>query len=448
MKKLLLSISLLTFSFFSNAQIINTIAGTGFAGYSGNGGQATACELDYSTGVALTKTGLLYIADDPNHTVRMIDISSGIITTIAGTHLGGFSGDGGQASAADLYYPTGVAVDSSGNIYIADAGNNRVRFVNHSTGIILTIAGDGAASYGGDGGQATAAELNNPTGVTPDNAGNIYIADEYNNRIRKVILSTGIISTVAGSSVQGYGGDGGQATLAKMFNPNGTALDGLGNLYIADTYNDRVRIVNLTSGSINTYAGDGNYGMAGDGGPATAAELWAPWEVTMDASHNLYITDNNNNKIREVTFSSGIINTLAGNGTGGFSGDGGPAIAAELNFPQGTAIDGFGNLYFADMANNRIRKISGIPTGIAKSMGENFISIYPNPAFDFIYIETKNISLPVTLEINDITGRLMLEKTIELKEQSQMNISSLTSGIYFVTLKTKTQEFTAKVLKE
>jgi sugar lactone lactonase YvrE len=292
-----------------------------------------------------------------------IGFGPGIISTVAGNGTPGDSGDGGPATSAELHYPNAVVVDGAGNFYIADAGNNRIRKVNPS-GVITTIAGNGTAGYSGDGGLATSAELDSPSGVAVDGAGNVYIVDAYNQRIRKVNAS-GIITTVAGNGTAGYGGDGGPATSAELDYPSRLSADRAGNLYVADTLNERIREVN-TSGIITTVAGNGAYGYSGDGGPATSAELDYPTDVAVDGAGNLYIADADNSRIREVN-ASGIITTIAGNGTAGYSGDGGLATSAELDSPSGVAVDGAGNVYIVDAHNEHIRKVnaSGIITTVA-----------------------------------------------------------------------------------
>ena len=350
---------------------ISTVAGSGTAGFGGDGGSATAtaAKLHYPSDVTLDGAGNLYIADWGNHRIRKVTSSSGNISTVAGNGTHGFGGDGGSATAtaAKLYYPRGVALDSAGNLYIADQLNHRIRKVD-SVGVITTVAGTGAyggdaGSFGGDGGSATAtaAKLNYPSDVTLDGAGNLYIADGYNNRIRKVD-SSGNISTVAGGGAGGVSGDGGAATAARLNYPQGVALDGSGNLYIPDTANHSIRKVD-SSGNISTVAG-----TSGDGAAATAALLNRPTGVALDGAGNLYIADWGNNRIRKVD-SSGNISTVAGTGTWGFSGDGGPATEAQLREPLDVALDGAGNLYIADTINQRIRKVdsSGVITTVAGS---------------------------------------------------------------------------------
>ncbi len=338
--------------------IINTVAGDGIRGYSGDGGLATSAEVNIPYGLAVDTAGNIYIADLENNRIRKVTASTGIISTVAGNGTAGYSGDGGAATSAEINFPYGVAVDSAGNIYIADNGNQRIRKVTVSTGIISTVAGNGIVGYSGDGGPATSAELDSPTGVAVDSAGNIYIADLENYRIRKVTASTGKISTVAGTGTQGYSGDGGPATSAELYYATGVAVDSAGNIYISDVVNERIRKVTAATGIINTVAGDGTGGFSGDGGLATSAELSAPWGVAVDTAGNIYISDVSNQRIRKVTASTGIINTVAGDGIAGYSGDGGAATSAELNYPYDVAVDSADNIYIADTLNNRIRVVS------------------------------------------------------------------------------------------
>ena len=336
---------------------ITTLAGNGTQGYSGDGGLATSAELSAPDGVAVDTGGNIYIGDLGNNRIRKVTVSTGDISTVAGDGTGGYSGDGGPATKAELSSPEGVAVDHAGNIYIADHTNSRIRKVTVSTGIITTVAGDGTTGYSGDGGLATKAELCAPEDVTVDSAGNIYIADSCNNRIRKVTVSTGIITTVAGDGKGGYSGDGGQATSAELSDPIGVGLDTANNIYIGDFSNNRIRKVTVSTGIITTVAGDGKGGYSGDGGPATSAELDFPGGVEVDPAGNIYIADYGNSRIRKVTALTGFISTVGGDGTAGYSGDGGAATAAELNIPPALALDAVGNIYVADRGNNRIRAI-------------------------------------------------------------------------------------------
>ena len=255
--------------------------------------------------------------------------AAGDISTVAG----GGVGDGGSATNASLSNPFGVAVDGGGNMYVADLSNNRIRKVDVATGIITTVAGNGIPGFSGDGGSATSASLNFPRGVDVDSSGNIYIADTINNRIRKVTAATGIITTVAGNGIFGFSGDGGAATSARLASPLGVDVDSSGNLYIADSNNNRIRKVTVATGIITTVAGTGVFGFSGDSGAATSATFRRPTGVAVDSSGNIYIADRENHRIRKVTVATGIITTVAGNGVGVFSGDGGLATNASFIFP-------------------------------------------------------------------------------------------------------------------
>jgi len=326
---------------------ITTVAGNGTQSFSGDNGPATSAQLYGSHGVAAGPDGSVYIADSSNNRIRKV--SNSVITTVAGTGTAGFSGDNGPAISAQLTDPEGVAVDSAGNLYIADTGYSRVRKV--ANGVITTVAGGGATL--GDNGPATSAQLYSPKGVAVDSAGNLYIADTYNQRIRKV--SNGVITTVAGTGTHGpSSGDNSPATSASLFSPTGVAVDSAGNLYIADTGNSRVRKV--SNGVITTVAGTGGYGFSGDNGLATSAEVFNPEGIAVDAAGNLYIADTLDNRIRKV--SNGVITTVGGNGTYGFSGDYAPATSSQLSRPTGVAVDSAGNVYVADRDNNRIRVLT------------------------------------------------------------------------------------------
>ncbi|MGP8216201.1 MAG: T9SS type A sorting domain-containing protein [Bacteroidia bacterium] len=348
-KNVLLCFSLFTFSFsliHAQVQIINTIAGNGSNGYSGDGGAATAAELSFPAGIVIDGSGNVYIADNRNNCIRKIN-TSGIISTVAGNGTGGYGGDGGAATAAELNYPTGIAVDAFGSMYIADNGNRRIRMVSTS-GIIRTVAG--GSGNPDTNGQATMAALNVPYDVVVDATGNIFIADAGDNRILKVNTS-GFISSVAGNGLSGYNGDGIAATTAEFNGPWGLTVDDSDNIYIADCYNNRVRKVN-SAGIISTVAGGGSSGL-GDGGPATSAEV-SPRGITLDNSGNMYIADWNH-RIRKVS-TAGIINTIAGDGACCFSGDGGPATTAELQSLE-VAVNVSGNIFLSDSGNNRIREV-------------------------------------------------------------------------------------------
>ena len=335
--------------------IIVTVAG---GGSGGDGGPAVEARLNEPRGVEFDRAGNLYIADSSSHRVRRVD-ATGAIATVAGTGETGYGGDDGPAVHAMLNWPSDMAVDAGGNLYIADTRNHRVRRVDRS-GTITTVAGTGWEGHGGDGGPAVEARMYYPDSVAIDRAGNLFIADAWNQRIRRVDAS-GIITTIAGTGEMGHSGNNGLAVEAQLNGPAGVDVDGAGNLYIADTWNDRIRRVDR-HGIITRIAGLGAPGFGGEGGPARLAPLRSPNGVDVDALGNLLIADTSNHRIRQVN-PSGTITTIAGPPrdtffVGGFRGDGGPATDALLRRPEGVAVDAVGNIYIADTANNRIRIVT------------------------------------------------------------------------------------------
>jgi trimeric autotransporter adhesin len=355
----------------STSGTILTVAGNGTAGYSGDGHEPRKAELNVPTGVAEDQSHDIFIGDTQNNRVRKFtqpqlnNLSTDVISTIAGNGTAGFGGDGGPATGAELNHPSGVAVDPGGNVYIADTGNNRIREVSTS-GIITTVAGSGTCSSARSDGPATKASLCLPTGIALDAADkNLFISDTGHNVVRELNLSGKTISTFAGTGQIGSSGDGGAATNAKLAGPTGIATDTSSDVYIADTGNCRVRVVkaNLT---INAFAGTGSCGFSGDGGGAAVAKLSLPTGVGLDPLGDVFISDTGNSRIREVTGAlngaGGTISTFAGTGTPGFSGDGGPANLAKLFIPTGNVAADGAAVYFADTGNQRVRAVySGPP---------------------------------------------------------------------------------------
>jgi sugar lactone lactonase YvrE len=343
------------FSFCAAAQTntISQFAGSAVLGpgYSGDAGPAIDAQLNSPYSTAVDSSGNVYIADFGNYVVRKVS-PAGTITTFAGTGTSGTSGVGGYATSAQLMGPTALAADSSGNIYIADGPGNRVLKVLTS-GIIVQFAGSATASSLGDGGPATSALLNYPFALAVDASGNIYIADTGNHRVRKV--AGGVITTVAGNGTLGFTGDSGPATAAMLNAPQGVTVDSSGNIYISDTGNQRIREV--SSGVIQTIAGSGTPGYSGDKGPATAATVKNPHGLAVDPFGALYVADTGNNVVRKIAGS--LISTVAGTGVAGFTVDGGAATSSPLNGPYGVGLDPTGaDLYIADTGNNEVRLVT------------------------------------------------------------------------------------------
>lgn len=339
------------------APSIFTIAGTGDLGFKGDGSFATRASLWFAAGVAVDHEGNVFIADSFNNRIRRVDARTGLIVTFAGTGQPGFGGDGDLAVEATLNSPAGVAVDAKGNVLIADTFNNRIRSVDIRTGIIRTITGTGIQGESGDGGLAVAAQLSEPAGLSVDMAGNVLIADSGNHRIRRVEAGTAIIATMAGTGVAGFSGDGGAGPAAQLNGPTSVAADVDGNLIIADTVNNRIRRVEARTGTITTVAGSGMQGFAGDGGLARHAQLTEPSGVAIDTKGNVFIADSFNNRVRHVDMRTGIITTVIGDGTRGLSGNGTVAHLAQLNNPVGLTKDVLGNIIVADAGNHRVLRV-------------------------------------------------------------------------------------------
>ncbi|HET6991189.1 MAG TPA: T9SS type A sorting domain-containing protein [Bacteroidia bacterium] len=439
----------LLFTTGAGAQTISTFAGNGITGDIGDSGQATSAEMNQPWFMAKDASGNIYISEGNGCVIRKV-APSGIITTIAGTATPGYSGDGGQATAAQLNAPAGMAFDASGNLLFADFANNVIRKIDMATGIITTIAGTGTAGYSGDGGPASAAQFHLPRDVRFDATGNLYVCDWLNHVIRKIDL-LGNISTIAGTGTTGYSGDGGQATAALISLPYKLVIDTAGNLFFIDGSNNCVREIN-TSGIISTVVGTGTSGFSGDGGLATAAQLNIPTSLAFDSIGDLYIADRGNARIRMVS-TAGIISTVVGNGTVGDTGDGGPAISAEITTPFDLLFDDSSNLYIAEINSSFIRKVTRNPllgTEQHSTANNNFV-LYPDPNNGVFRINVSLNSVAdenASIEVTDVLGQVVFENNSTIhsgKLNAQINLDNdLPSGIYFLRLKSSAGIITSR----
>ena len=431
---------ILVLPFFTNAQVITTVAGGGISGL-GDGGPATAASIGFFGALCFDSSGNCYIADANNHRIRKVG-ADGIIATIAGTGIPGYNGDGIAATTANLDYPNGICIDIHDNLLIADT-NSRIRIVNLQTGIINTFAGTGITGFSGDSGLATAAKIRSGP-IAADHFGNIYIGDGANFRIRKVD-ATGIITTICGTGVEGSSGNGGPATAAILNYQLSMCTDAVGNLYFNDNNTNTIRKIDFSTGFVSLVVGDGVGGpYNGDGIPATSANI-NPVGVIVDSESEIFVADYGAARIRKISTSS-LIYTVAGNGTNGFSGDNDLATVAEINHPEGVALDHCNNLYIADYANKRVRKVAFNPEcrpeAIESVQKNKVICIYPNPTYNTIII-----TAPVL--INNISITNMLGQQVYTHsystQKAEIDVSYLPLGVYTVRVN---DTYVQKLVKE
>jgi trimeric autotransporter adhesin len=424
--------------------IINTVAGNGITQYIGDGSPATNFSLGGPRGVWVDRKGAVYVAN--YYTTRISKIYHDTMSTIMGNGSSTYTGDGGQASAATFKNPDGICMDTAGNFYITDEIADVVRKVDKSTGVITTVCGDGGGSFGGDGGPATGANMELPRAACVDLAGNIYVPDYGNHRIRKVNFATGIISTVAGNGTNGYSGDGSAATSAQISYPTSVSTDINGNIYFSERGNHTVRKITVSTGIISTVAGRGTQGYTGDGGLATNAELNEPSCVYVDKHGFLYITDYGNNVVRAVT-DVGFISTIAGNGSYGYAGDGGPAINASFLRPSSIFVDDSGYIYIADGDNSAIRKMTPIVFSGAgvKNISASSFNVYPNPSTGRFTVYTGLQMAEGTVEVFNMLGQ-SVHKTNISGNETRVDILGNAAGIYFVQFTTQDGSATQKII--
>jgi len=415
----------------SPAQIITTYAGTGIAGYNGDSILAINAQLNYVGGIIFDDYDNLFICDANNERVRKVD-AAGIITTFAGNGTGGYAGDNGLAINAQISGAHDVVFDAEGNLLIADFQNSRIRKVDTS-GVITTVAGNGLSGASGDSGLAVLASIGHPDGIVFDAAGNLYIAQGNDHCLRK-IDTAGVITTIAGiTGNAGYNGDGIPAVTALLSFPVDVAVDSADNIFIAEYGGARIRKID-NSGIITTVAGTGSPGYNGDSIPAVTAMISSPTGIDFSPQGNLFITDGNNNRVRKID-SAGIITTVAGIGTAGFSGDNGLATLAELNYPFRLAFNSSGNLFIADDFNNRVRMIEYVNTSAPEiSYNTNSIIVFPNPFSDKINI-TAATNEPVEVTLFDVTARKLLQQTFT--NAVTLKTSHLAKGMYLYVVRNK-----------
>ncbi len=415
----------------AQVNVITTISGNGLptGGYCCDSGLAIHAILNYPFSLRPNSLGDIIFSDAFNQRIRKIDHSTGIITTIAGTGIGGYSGDSGLATNAQLFLPSGIIIDTNDNIYIADAGNMVVRKIDATTNVITTFAGNGTMGSSGDNGPAINAELNGPGGLCFDKFGNIIIADEHNNKIRKVNINTGVITTIAGTGTQGYSGDNDLAINAELNRPGLACVDSAGSIFFSDVYNSVIRKINTSTGIITTIAGNGIAGYFGDNGLATNAEFWLPIGLYIDKQQNIFIADDENGAVRKINASTGIITTIAGIGVPGYSGDNGPATTAQV-IPTDIFFDSAGNMFIADAGNNCIRKVNNA-LGVTTINLVEEIQLYPNPATVQLTVSSPHAIKQI--DISSLLGQTVYSEECNNKE-IQVNISDLPNGVYFLRI--------------
>jgi len=339
--------------------IIATVVGTGEKGYAGHGGPAAQALLNGPFDVGFDPNGNLYFSDTFNHCIRRVDARTGIITTCAGSGEAGYSGDGGPAVRARFNEPYGIAVDNAGNVYVADRHNHCVRRVDAVSGTVTTFAGNGVSGFAGDGGPASRAGLVEPNGLALDPAqGRLFIADVADHRVRVVDLASGVIRTFAGTGKAEHSGDTGPASAAGVFGARAVKVAADGTVYILERQGSSLRAVDPHTGLITTIAGTGERGYGGDNGPALSAVFDAPKELTIDRDGNLVVVDTENHVIRRVDIRTRRVSAIAGSGRQGGDGDGGPPLAAALDRPHGAAVAADGSIYIGDTNNHRIRRVA------------------------------------------------------------------------------------------
>ncbi len=439
--------SLLAFAVTSSlAQgVISTVGGTGIGGFSGDGGPALSAMFSSPAGVSTDAAGNIFVADKGNHRIRKIG-TDGTTATVAGNGSGSYTGMGGLATLASMEYPDAIFVDNHSNLLVTDFFADCSYTVSASTGRIVNSCGHNSQGYGGDGGDAPLGTMELPHGIWKDNLGNTFIADFGNNRLRKINAVTGFVSTIAGTGTPGYSPDGTLASLCHFAGIYGVCVDNNGNIFVSDHGNHVVRMID-GSGRVHTVAGSGIAGYTGDGGPAIAASLNAPGGLYVNTSGFLFICDETSNVVRVVNLNTGIIKTFAGNGAAGFAGDGGLAVTAKLNMPS-AITEIAGTFYIADMGNNRIRKVvdasyKSSSFNSVGSVGVTNFNIFPNPSNGNFILQTDEIPDNAVAEVYNIIGVKVYSQVIN-KMETAISLN-LPSGLYNIALRSGDNAVTHKI---
>lgn len=429
----LLATVLCTCTALAQQYTISTIAGTGAPGTSGNGGQALAAELLYPTGLALDAAGALWFTQGSDHVVRVVDTQNGTIAHVAGTGSLGYAGNGGPATEAQLAAPYDLAFDADGNLFISEADAYRIRRINAMDGTIGTFAGTTSPGNNTEV-PALSAQLNGPRGIAFNAQGDLFISMVGSDCVRYIDADSSYLHAFAGtgnSGSTGFSGDGGAALVAQFYSPYGVAVAPNGNVYVADLNNRRIRMVDVGAGEISTVAGSGLLAYDGDGVPATSAAIGRPQWLAFDADGNLYFSSPDQNRIRRVDAVTGLISTIAGTGAAGFSGDNGPAAEATINSPADLVIAPDGRIFFADSFNQRIRMLTPVDdTSVGEHEGIGTVMAYPSPATDVLNVRSASLG---QLELIDLQGRVVLSSRLA-GGVSSIPLSNVAPGLYTVNV--------------
>lgn len=423
---------LCTSAVFAQQYTISTIAGTGAPGSSGNGGQALAADLLYPSGLALDVDGSLFFTQGSDHVVRVVDTQGGTIAHVAGTGTLGYGGNGGPALDAELAAPYDLALDAAGNLYISEGDAYRIRRINVVDGTIGTFAGTTSPGNNTEV-PALAANMNGPRGIAFNDQGDLYVGMVGNDCVRYIDADSSYLHPFAGTGntgSAGFSGDGGVALVAQLYSPYGVAVAPSGDVYVADLNNRRIRRIDVGTGAISTVAGSGLLPYDGDGIPATAAAIGRPQWLAIDAAGHLFFSSPEQNRIRRVDAVTGLISTIAGTGLAGFGGDHGPAINADINNPADLVVAPDGRIFFADSYNHRIRVLTPLDDTAVNERALADLAVYPSPATEVLQVRSTARGM---VELMDAQGRTV-QRIAKANEHVRMPLDGLDAGLYLVKL--------------